>query len=146
MTTTGQDSEDRAAKMYPDTDPSTPSPTVLAGDLKASSLKSRIRDFSIGPTLSSLPYSILRTPSKNLPIYQTTKSGGSKHITTIRKIQGDLTELATAVRQALGMEEYMTDPRGRKKANVVINRTTKHVIIRGWRGAEIKRWAEVSGF
>ncbi|ETI24818.1 hypothetical protein G647_04188 [Cladophialophora carrionii CBS 160.54] len=146
MTTTGQDSEDRAAKMYPDTDPSTPSPTVLAADLQASSLKSRVRDFSIRPTLSSLPYSILRTPSKNLPIYQTTKSGGSKHITTIRKIQGDLTELATAVRQALGMEEYMTDPRGRKKANVVINRTTKHVIIRGWRGAEIKRWAEVSGF
>ncbi|EXJ60348.1 hypothetical protein A1O7_04500 [Cladophialophora yegresii CBS 114405] len=141
-----QASEDRAARMYPDTDPSTPPPTVLAADLKASSLKSRVRGSSITPTLSPLPYSILRTPSKNLPIYQTTKSGGSKHITTIRKIQGDLTELATAVRQALGMDEYMTDMRGRKKANVVVNRITKHVIIRGWRGPEIKRWAEVSGF
>src|ERR1700761_2274997 len=131
--------------MYPDA-PVAPSPSRSAAELKASSLTSLIRDFNITPTLSHLPYSIRRTPSKNLPIYQSTKSGGSKHITTIRKIQGDVTELANTVRNALDMDEYMTDMRGRRKANVVINRTTKHVVIRGWRGPEIKRWAEMSGF
>ncbi|OAL39702.1 hypothetical protein AYO20_01099 [Fonsecaea nubica] len=110
------------------------------------SLKSQIQNHNLTPTLSPLPYLVVRTPSKNLPIYQTSKSGGSKHITTIRKIKGDLQGLANAVRTALGLEEYITDVRGRKKPNVVINWTTRHVVVRGWRGPEIKRWAEANGF
>ncbi|KIY03248.1 uncharacterized protein Z520_01715 [Fonsecaea multimorphosa CBS 102226] len=149
-----QDSEDRAAKMFP---ASTPSATLSQTQQQiqpqqspplhqTSFLRSQIQNHNLTPTLSALPYLITRTPSKNLPIYQTTKAGGSKHITTIRKIKGDLQELANAVRTALGLEEYMTDVRGRRKANVVINWTTRHVVVRGWRGPEIKRWAEVSGF
>ncbi|KIW27865.1 uncharacterized protein PV07_07564 [Cladophialophora immunda] len=148
-----QDSEDRAANMYPaSTPPATLSQTSQqqtqhqSPPQQPSFLKSQTQDHNLTPTLSPLPYLIARTPSQNLPIYQTTKAGGSKHITTIRKIKGDLQELATAVRTALGLEEYMTDVRGRKKANVVINWTTRHVVVRGWRGPEIKRWAEVSGF
>jgi large subunit ribosomal protein L49 len=132
--------------MYPQTDTPRPSPVSTVPQYKAGSANVPIDHGNLSPTLCSLPYNILRTPSKNLPIYQSTKSGGSKHITTIRKIQGDLTELATAVRRALGMEEYMTDMRGRRKANIVINRTTQHIVVRGWRGPEIKRWAEMSGF
>ena len=131
--------------MYPEATPPAPSPiqtSISASPHTSSDRPARI----ITPTLSSLPYNILRTPSKNLPIYQTTKSGGSKHITTIRKIQGNLTELALAVRQALGLEEYLVDMRGRRKANVVINQVTQQVVVRGWRGPEIKRWAEMSGF
>lgn len=98
------------------------------------------------PTLSTLPYLIARTKSSSLPIYETSKSGGTKRITTIRKITGDLAELAAAVRSALRMDEYMTDLRGRRKANVAINHTTKQVVVRGWRAPEIKRWAEMTGF
>ncbi|KAJ9603899.1 54S ribosomal protein img2, mitochondrial [Cladophialophora chaetospira] len=141
-----QASEDRAQKMYPDAAPLEPPPVQSAAELQSISLKDRIRSQEMRPITSSLPYSILRTPSKNLPIYQSVKSGGSKHITTIRKIQGDLTALASSVRQALGIDEFMTDMRGRRKANIVINRTTRHVVLRGWRGPEVKRWAEMSGF
>lgn len=132
--------------MYPDAAPSEPSPLLRAAAINAASLFGARVQSSIKPTVSTLPYNILRTPSKNLPIYESTKSGGSKHITTIRKIQGDLTILATSVRQALGIDEFMTDIRGRKKTNIVINQVARQVVIRGWRGPEVKRWAEVSGF
>lgn len=147
--------------MYPDT-PSpaigTPAPTSTPSSSSAPTLltqesRSRLEtrfnipvDKDIVPTLSSLPYNILRTSSKNLPVYESTKGGGTKRITTIQKIQGNLTELATSVREALGLEPHFTDQRGRKKANIMINHTTKHVVIRGWRAPEIKRWAEVKGF
>ncbi|EXJ73764.1 uncharacterized protein A1O5_03526 [Cladophialophora psammophila CBS 110553] len=148
-----QDSKDRAANMYPVSTPSaTPSPMQQqqrhqeSPTQQSSFLMSQIQDHNLTPTLSPLPYMIMRTPSKNLPIYHSAKAGGSKHITTIRKIKGDLRELANAVRTALGLEEYMTDARGRRKANIVINWTIRQVVIRGWRGPEIKRWAEMSGF
>lgn len=97
-------------------------------------------------TVSSLPFKITRTPSSNLPVYESTKSGGSKHITSIRKITGDLDELASQIRGALGMEQHIVDVRGRRKETVVINRTTRQVVVRGWRGPEIKKWAEMKGF
>ncbi|KIW10957.1 hypothetical protein PV08_10256 [Exophiala spinifera] len=96
--------------------------------------------------VSNLPFKISRTPSSNLPVYESTKAGGSKHITTIRKITGDLEQLAGQVRNALGMDQYITDIRGRRKETVTINRTTKQVIVRGWRAPEIKKWAELNGF
>ncbi|KAJ9621089.1 54S ribosomal protein img2, mitochondrial [Knufia peltigerae] len=96
--------------------------------------------------ISNLPFKISRTPSSNLPVYESTKSGGSKHITTIRKITGDLEQLAGQVRKALGMDQYITDIRGRRKETVTINRTTKQIVVRGWRAPEIKKWAELNGF
>ncbi|KIV96197.1 hypothetical protein PV10_00093 [Exophiala mesophila] len=95
---------------------------------------------------SHLPFLISRTPSNNLPIYETAKAGGSKHITCIRKITGDLSELASAVRMALGLQQYIVDPKGRKKETVSVNPVSRQVIIRGWRGSEVKKWAELSGF
>lgn len=96
--------------------------------------------------VSNLPFKISRTPSANLPIYESTKSGGSKHITTIRKITGDLDQLADQVRKALRLDQHIVDVRGRRKETVAINRTTRHVVVRGWRGPEIKKWAEFVGF
>jgi hypothetical protein len=98
------------------------------------------------PNTSPLPYSISRTTTSNLPIYESTKSGGSKHITTIRKIRGSLTDLALSVREALGLKEFVTDFRGRRKANVLVNGITRQVVVRGWRAAEIRVWAERNGF
>jgi large subunit ribosomal protein L49 len=96
--------------------------------------------------VSHLPFQISRTKSANLPVYESTKAGGSKHITTIQKITGDLNELADRVRKALGMEQQITDVRGRRKETIAINWTTRHVVVRGWRGPEIKKWAELNGF
>ncbi|KIX00712.1 uncharacterized protein Z518_09777 [Rhinocladiella mackenziei CBS 650.93] len=101
-----------------------------------------------GPTntVSLHPFMITRTRFGSLPVYQSTKGGGTKHITTIRKISGDLTELATQVRTALGLEQSFVDFKGRRKENVAINWTTRQVVVRGWRGPEIMKWAELNGF
>ena len=95
---------------------------------------------------SHLPFIISRTPSNNLPIYETSKSGGTKQITCIRKVTGNLSELAATIRTALGLEQYIVDVKGRRKETVSVNPVSRQVIIRGWRGAEVKKWAQLSGF
>lgn len=95
---------------------------------------------------SILPYSISRTPSSNLPVYHLAKAGGNKHLTTVRKLAGDLNALQSDIRSALGLEQFVIDQQGRKKENVAINWTTRQIIVRGWRGPEIKKWAEMRGF
>jgi len=101
---------------------------------------------NIQRSASHFPYLISRTHSKNLPVYENAKNGGNRHITSIRKISGDIEELAVAVREALNLPEHIVDVKGRKKDTVAINWTTNQVVIRGWRGAEVKKWAELSGF
>ena len=95
---------------------------------------------------SVLPYTISRTPSSNLPVYHLAKAGGNKHLTTVRKLSGDLNALQSDIRSALGLEQFVVDQQGRKKENVVINWTTRQIVVRGWRGPEIKKWAETRGF
>ena len=95
---------------------------------------------------SALPYIISRTPSSNLPVYHLAKSGGNKHLTVVRKLSGDLNALQTDIRSALGLEQFVVDQQGRKKVNVAINWTTRQIVVRGWRGPEIKKWAELRGF
>ncbi|RMZ83386.1 hypothetical protein DV737_g1701, partial [Chaetothyriales sp. CBS 132003] len=97
-------------------------------------------------TTAALPYFIHRTKSRNIPVYETAKAGGSKHITTLRKCVGDLDVLKTHILEALKLEPSFVDPRGQKKQNVVINRLTNQLIIRGWRGAEVKEWCRLAGF
>jgi hypothetical protein len=143
---TGQASIDRAARMYPSETPVPPRATPSEPDAQPPSLLDRIRPANLTPSPYILPYKVLRTPSNGLPIYESAKGGGTKHITTIRKIQGDIFDLAASVRDALKLEPHYTDQKGRKKMTVVINQTTRHVVVRGWRGPEIKRWAEMSGF
>lgn len=93
-----------------------------------------------------LPYLITRTPSAQLPVYEHAKGGGTKHITVVRKLSGDLSTLQTHLRDALGLGEGFIDTKGRKKEYVSVNWTTRQVVIRGWRGAEVKRWCELAGF
>lgn len=50
------------------------------------------------------------------------------------------------VREALGLRETYTDGKGRKKEFVRVNPVTRQVVVRGWRGAEVKRWLEMGGF
>lgn len=95
---------------------------------------------------SVLPYTINRTRSSNIPVYHIAKAGGNKHLTQVRKLTGDLQALQSDIRSALGLEQFAVDQQGRKKENVIINWTTKHIVVRGWRGPEIKKWAELRGF
>jgi hypothetical protein len=48
--------------------------------------------------------------------------------------------------EALNLTEAFIDQRGFKKYNVVVNRLTNHVVVRGWRAAEVKRWCTMVGF
>jgi large subunit ribosomal protein L49 len=82
----------------------------------------------------------------NIPVYHLAKAGGNKHLTTVRKLSGDLHALQSDIRSALGLEQFAKDQQGRKKENVAINWTTRQIIVRGWRGPEIKKWAEMRGF
>jgi hypothetical protein len=68
------------------------------------------------------------------------------HITTIRKCSGDLSALQAHLLDALKLEASFIDNQGKKKVNVRINALTRHIIVRGWRGAEIRRWCEMVGF
>jgi large subunit ribosomal protein L49 len=147
-----------SSSIYPDTNPT----TGLDSELRAQNMsslpptqQSQLQPPApTGPSLSAniqrstspFPFLISRTPSQGLPVYETAKNGGNKHITSIRKISGDIEELAAAVRDALRLPQYIVDVKGRKKETVAINWTTNQVVIRGWRGAEIKKWAELSGF
>ena len=141
----GQDSLTRAASM----------PAVSTTISKATSTNvSEVHpEVSTSDSLSSpstlnasLSYKISRTPSAQLPIYQLSKSGGNKQLTRLRKLSGNLDALKQDIRQALGLDEYILDPRGRKKEMVTVNRLTQHVIVRGWRKAELVKWAEGCGF
>jgi large subunit ribosomal protein L49 len=99
------------------------------------------------PTLPSrTPYTITRTPSQQLPIYHLSKAGGNKHLTKLRKIDGDLNKLKSDIRAALGVEDFVIDRMGRKKENVAINWTTRQIVVKGWRRPELVKWAEGMGF
>lgn len=95
---------------------------------------------------AELPFRIGRTTSKNLAVYESTKAGGSKHITTLRILTGDLHEMQRQLRAVLQLPEQTIDNKGRKKEPVSVNHLTQHIVIKGWRGAEIKKWAETLGF
>ncbi|KAK5045264.1 hypothetical protein LTR84_009370 [Exophiala bonariae] len=135
-----QDSELRAQKIT-----SLP-PTQMAQQEQASAATGPAASSNVTRPTTTFPFLISRTASNNIPVYETAKNGGNRHITSIRKISGDIEKLATTVRDALELPEHIVDVKGRKKDTVVINWTTNQIVIRGWRGAEVKKWAELSGF
>jgi large subunit ribosomal protein L49 len=94
----------------------------------------------------TLPYAITRTRPGQLPIYNLTKGGGTKHITRIRKLSGDLNALKEDLTKALGLEGGMTNRRGERVEAMNVNWLNKQIFVRGWRGPEIKAWAESRGF
>ena len=95
---------------------------------------------------ADLPFHVGRTKTKNLAVYEITKAGGSKHITELKKLSGDLHEIQRQLRTVLQLPETWVDSKGRKKEPIYINELTQHIIIKGWRGPEVKKWAETLGF
>ncbi|RMD42317.1 hypothetical protein DV735_g2818, partial [Chaetothyriales sp. CBS 134920] len=132
-----QESEKRAQTIVPPS--SIPSATATTTTTASSSSPS-------SASATPLPYFIHRTRSLNIPVYESAKAGGSKHVTTLRKCAGDLEALRTHILEALKLEPSFVDPRGQKKQNVVINKLTNQLVIRGWRGAEVKEWCRLAGF
>jgi hypothetical protein len=99
-------------------------------------------------TLPDLPYLISRTttPSKSLPVYESVKSRTLLQ-TTIRRCSGDLALLKRHLLEALGMDESFIEERdGKKRENVKINHLTNSIVIRGYRGAEVRKWCSMVGF
>jgi large subunit ribosomal protein L49 len=117
------------------TDPATPSSETSRGTYQP-------------PTSPpNLPYTITRTyPGQQLPVYNLSKGGGTKHLTRIRKLSGNLEALKADLTKALGLEGGMTNRRGENVEGMSVNLLTKQISVRGWRAPEIKAWAERQGF
>jgi large subunit ribosomal protein L49 len=110
----------------------TPSPTSKRNT--TASLK------STPPPSASIPlspprYHVSRSASKNLPIYTDYKRGGNLHLTTVRKITGDLSALRDELRVYLN----------KKNEDVKINDLTKHVVVKGHCKPEVQRFLEARG-
>lgn len=82
------------------------------------------------------PYHVHRTGTHNLPVYQSSKAGGSLKQTSIRKISGNPTRLAGELLSQL-------QPR---PLEVKVNPTNGHVVIKGWYKEEVIQFLKAKGF
>lgn len=80
-------------------------------------------------------YHVSRSATKNLPIYTDYKRGGNLHLTTIRKITGDLSALRDELRVFLN----------KKNEDVRINSLTGHVVIKGHHTSEVTDFLKARG-
>ncbi|KAF2242003.1 Img2-domain-containing protein [Trematosphaeria pertusa] len=80
-------------------------------------------------------YHIARSASKNLPIYTDYKRGGNLHLTTIRKVTGDISALRDELRVFLN----------KKNEEVKINSLTQHVIVKGHHVPEVTEFLKARG-
>ncbi|KAF2707344.1 hypothetical protein K504DRAFT_384402 [Pleomassaria siparia CBS 279.74] len=90
------------------------------------------------PIPADLPpprYHISRSHNNNYPIYTDFKRGGNLHLTTIRKITGDLAALRDELRLFLN----------KKDDEVKINQLTAHVVIKGHHVLEITEYLKARG-
>lgn len=84
----------------------------------------------------NLPYFVTRTPSNHLPIYTLRKAGGNKLVTRVKKVDGKSDVLRDELRQLLGLADK----------EVVINRTTGHIMIKGHHGPKIEHFLKQRAF
>lgn len=86
--------------------------------------------------LSPPRYHVSRSANKNLPIYTDFKRGGNLHLTTVRKITGDLQALRDELRAWLS----------KKDEDVKINTLTQQVIVKGHHKEKIGEFLKARGF
>ncbi|KAH5106516.1 hypothetical protein HBH71_195270 [Parastagonospora nodorum] len=118
-----------------------PSATSTSKPNTESSLKKPKASTPQKPTLMSIDlppprYHVRRTKNNNLPIYTDYKRGGNLHLTTIRKITGDLSQLRDELRVYLN----------KKEEDAKINTLTQHVIVKGHHPVMVKTFLEQRGF
>ncbi|KAF1973576.1 hypothetical protein BU23DRAFT_464401, partial [Bimuria novae-zelandiae CBS 107.79] len=80
-------------------------------------------------------YHVARSSTRNLPIYSDYKRGGNLHLTTVRKITGDLSALRDELRVFLN----------KKNEDVKINSLTQQVIVKGHHVPQITQFLQARG-
>ena len=88
-------------------------------------------------TTSTQSYFISRTANKGLPVYTEFKNGGTKHLTIIRRIEGDAEALKNDV-----LALFPEAPKDFARVNAINNQ----VILKGIHMNEIKEWLISKGF
>ncbi|ROW08749.1 hypothetical protein VPNG_06381 [Cytospora leucostoma] len=83
-----------------------------------------------------LSYLVERTASRNLSVYNDTRSGGSKKETVIKKVVGDVHALRSEITNELGFP----------KDTVKINPVTGHIKIKGFHADKVSKWLLARGF
>ncbi|KZM25018.1 uncharacterized protein EKO05_0009475 [Ascochyta rabiei] len=80
-------------------------------------------------------YHVARSANKNLPIYTDYKRGGNLHLTTVRKITGDLHALRDELQAWLA----------KKEDHVKVNSLTGHVVVKGHHTSSIAEFLKARG-
>ncbi|XP_075693304.1 large ribosomal subunit protein mL49 [Rhinoderma darwinii] len=88
--------------------------------------------------LPDLPYIVRRSRMHNVPVY-TDITHGNRHMTIIRKIEGDIWALEAEVR------EFLTNLTGRTPATQV-NEINRSIRIKGYFDKELQTWLAEKGF
>ena len=118
----------------------------LLAEERAQNLPKSLKKEKLKDQAHKMPFYIGRTGTNNIPVYEHVKNGGSKKITTLRKLSGDLVALQSALQKALELPESYLNTKGQKRTPVQINELTQQINIQGWRAAEVKSWAQTIGF
>lgn len=97
--------------------PSSPKPTTPKSFTKPPTAPPTKTPEELG---ASLGYFVRRTLSVQLPIYRTLKSGNTRQVITIKKIDGNKRKMLQELSEALSMD----------KTNIRINPTTQHIELK----------------
>ena len=81
-------------------------------------------------------YHVARSKTNNLPVYTDFKRGGNLHLTSVRKITGDLQQLRDELRSWLQ----------KKDEDVTINTLTRVVVIKGHCKPRVEEFLKARGF
>ncbi|XP_063800918.1 large ribosomal subunit protein mL49 [Pseudophryne corroboree] len=89
-------------------------------------------------TPTDLPYIVRRSRMHNVPVY-TDITHGNRHMTIIRKIEGDIWALETEVR------DFLTQLTGKTPA-IQVNEINRTIRVKGYYDKELKTWLGEKGF
>ncbi|KAJ1960697.1 mitochondrial 54S ribosomal protein img2 [Dipsacomyces acuminosporus] len=86
------------------------------------------------PELVTYPYFVQRTRFQSLPVYTDIKNGGTRKLTLVRRIEGDIEALRSDLVQAL------------EDSTIQINGVSRQLVIKGDRVKEVRAWLTKKGF
>ncbi|PHH90240.1 hypothetical protein CDD83_4178 [Cordyceps sp. RAO-2017] len=86
--------------------------------------------------LARMPYVVRRTPSCQPPVYRDVRSGGTRKVVLIKKIEGDKQQMVRDLVEHLKID----------REKVRINPITEHVEVKGDLLRPVKQWLLGSGF
>lgn len=119
----------------PQQKPVLPSKHPRADNKPRNSKKPKASSQALNLSLPPPKYAVSRSVNKNLPIYTDYKRGGNLHLTTVRKITGDVSALRDELRVFLN----------KKNEDVKINSVTQHVVVKGHHTSEIAEFLKARG-